>query len=124
VSPEWSVAAISRQGSLYDSLRTGLYETRPPALKMFDAKTENLLKMAEQSGREDLQEQADAVRVKVQKAWMDAVKRSSTVPTKWRSRSTPRRSCSHVGTNISNAAVVRAIRRLGVPHRRDRRGQE
>src|SRR6185503_13140278 len=32
-SPEWAAAAIARQGSLYDSLRTGLYETRPPALR-------------------------------------------------------------------------------------------
>ena len=42
VSPEWTTAAIARQGSLYDSLRTGLYNTRPPELKMFDAKTEAL----------------------------------------------------------------------------------
>ncbi len=28
VSPEWTTAAIARQGSLYDSLRTGLYNTR------------------------------------------------------------------------------------------------
>src|SRR5262249_58479697 len=37
-APEWAAAAIARQGSLYDSLRTGLYETRPPALVMFDKK--------------------------------------------------------------------------------------
>src|SRR5262249_7517484 len=38
-APEWAAAAIARQGSLYDSLRTGLYETRPPALIMFDKNT-------------------------------------------------------------------------------------
>jgi hypothetical protein len=30
VSPEWTIAAVSRQGSLYDSLRTGLYNVRRP----------------------------------------------------------------------------------------------
>src|SRR6185503_16350940 len=39
-SPEWATAAISRQGSLYDSMRTGLYNTRAPQLKLVDAKTE------------------------------------------------------------------------------------
>ncbi len=72
VSPEWSTVAIARQGTVYDSLRTGLYNTRPPNLVMFDKKTEALLKKAENSDNPDLQEKADAVRVKVQKAWRDA----------------------------------------------------
>jgi len=69
VSPEWTIAAVSRQGSLYDSMRTGLYNVRPPALKMFDAKTEALLKRAENSDDPDLQAKADDVRVKVQEGW-------------------------------------------------------
>jgi hypothetical protein len=71
VSPEWTTAAIARQGSLYDSLRTGLYNTRAPQLKIFDAKTEAILKKAESSDNPDLQEKADALRVKVQNAWRD-----------------------------------------------------
>lgn len=71
VSPEWTTAAIARQGSLYDSLRTGLYNTRAPQLKIFDAKTEAVLKRAETSDNPDLQEKADALRVKVQNAWRD-----------------------------------------------------
>ncbi len=71
VSPEWTTAAIARQGSLYDSLRTGLYNTREPQLKIFDAKTEAILKKAENSDNPDLQEKADALRVKVQGAWRD-----------------------------------------------------
>jgi hypothetical protein len=71
VSPEWTTAAIARQGSLYDSLRTGLYNTREPQLKIFDAKTEAILKRAENSDNPDLQEKADALRVKVQGAWRD-----------------------------------------------------
>jgi len=72
LSPKWTTVAIARQGSVYDSLRTGLYNTRPPELQLFDAKTERLLKRAEESGNLDLQEKADAVRVKVQQAWRDA----------------------------------------------------
>ena len=72
VSPEWTTVSIARQGTVYDSLRTGLYNTRPPELVMFDAKTEALLKKAEASDNPDLQEKADAVRIKVQTAWRDA----------------------------------------------------
>jgi hypothetical protein len=69
VSPDWAPVAIARQGSVYDSLRTGLYNTRPPELKMFSAKQEQALKKAEQSDNLDLQEKADAIRVSVQEAW-------------------------------------------------------
>ncbi len=71
VSPEWSTVAVARQGSLYDSLRTGLYNTRPPELKMFDAKSEAILRRAEQSDNLDLQEQADALRTKIRTTWRD-----------------------------------------------------
>lgn len=69
VSPEWTTVSFARQGSLYDSLRTGLYNARPPALKMFSAAQEAALKRAEQSDNLDLQEKADAIRVSVQQAW-------------------------------------------------------
>jgi hypothetical protein len=112
VSPEWTIAAISRQGSLYDSLRTGLYNVRPPALKMFDAKTEALLKRAENSDDPDLQAKADEVRVQVQTAWRQ--KRDQELD------SADRIMIDRYGTavtlarryNVSNPAVVRAIRRL------------
>jgi hypothetical protein len=48
-----------------------LYNTRAPQLKIFDAKTEAVLKKAENSDNPDLQEKADALRVKVQNAWRD-----------------------------------------------------
>lgn len=112
VSPEWTIAAISRQGSLYDSLRTGLYNVRPPALKMFDAKTEALLKRAENSDDPDLQAKADEVRVQVQEAWRK--KRDQELD------SADRVMIDRYATsvmlarryNVSNPAVVRAIRRL------------
>jgi hypothetical protein len=112
VSPEWTIAAISRQGSLYDSLRTGLYNVRPPALKMFDAKTEALLKRAENSDDPDLQAKADEARVRVQEAWRN--KRDQELD------SADRIMIDRYATsvtlakryNVSNPAVVRAIRRL------------
>jgi tetratricopeptide (TPR) repeat protein len=112
VSPEWTIAAISRQGSLYDSLRTGLYNVRPPALKMFDAKTESLLKRAENSDDPDLQAKADEARVRVQEAWRN--KRDQELD------SADRIMIDRYATsvtlakryNVSNPAVVRAIRRL------------
>jgi tetratricopeptide (TPR) repeat protein len=72
VSPEWSTVAIARQGTLYDSIRTGLYNVRSPELVMFDKKQEAMLKKAEESDNPDLQEKADAIRVKVSQAWRDA----------------------------------------------------
>lgn len=112
VSPEWTIAAISRQGSLYDSLRTGLYNVRPPALKMFDAKTEALLKRAENSDDADLQAKADEVRVSVQQAWRN--KRDQELD------SADKIMIDRYGTsivlakryNVSNPGVLRAIRRL------------
>ena len=112
LSPEWSTAAIARQGSLYDSLRTGLYNVRPPALKMFDAKTEALLKRAENSDDPDLQAKADEVRVQVQEAWRK--KRDQELD------SADKIMIDRYATsvmlakryNVSNPAVVRAIRRL------------
>jgi hypothetical protein len=71
-SPEWTAAALARQGTVWDSVRTGLYNTRPPELKMFDAKQEALLKRAENSDNPDLQARADEVRVTVQQQWRDA----------------------------------------------------
>ncbi|HEV8244743.1 MAG TPA: hypothetical protein VGP93_03210, partial [Polyangiaceae bacterium] len=112
LSPEWTVAALSRQGSLYDSLRTGLYNTRPPALKMFDQKQEAALKRAENSDNADLQEKADQIRVSVQTAWR--TKRDQELDSA-DSIMVDRYANSVVGGrryNVSGPPVVRAIRRL------------
>ena len=111
-SPDWATAAIARQGSLYDSLRTGLYDTRAPALKMFDKKTEALLTRAENSDSAELQDKADAVRVSVETAWRDARDRELD--------SADQVMVDRYGNaialarryNVSNPAVVRAIQRL------------
>ena len=75
-SRPWSVASRARQGSLYDSCRQGLYNARPPGLKLYTDKEEKLLKLAETSDREDLQEQADAIRQKRREDWRSARERS------------------------------------------------
>jgi hypothetical protein len=79
---------------------------------MFDKKTEAMLRRAEESDNLDLQEKADALRVKVETAWqeqrdrelegadqvmIDRYGRSVTMARKY---------------NVSNPAVVRAIQRL------------
>ena len=74
-SRPWSVAAKARQGSLYDSVRTGLYNARPPGLKLYSDKEEKLLKLAETSQRDDLQEAADALRQKRREDWRGARER-------------------------------------------------
>jgi tetratricopeptide (TPR) repeat protein len=112
LSQEWATVAIARQGSVYDSLRTGLYNTRPPELKMFTDAQERALRAAEESDNLDLQDKADEIRLSVQTAWRDkrdqeldsadqvAVDRYATAVILARRY------------NLSNAAVTRAIRRL------------
>jgi hypothetical protein len=68
-SLEWVPAAIARQGSLFDSLRTGLYNAVPPSIKYFTTTQETLLKQLENSGRQNLQDQADELRTQVKEGW-------------------------------------------------------
>ncbi|MCC6552712.1 MAG: hypothetical protein IT372_06775, partial [Polyangiaceae bacterium] len=77
-SRPWSVAARARQGSLYDSCRTGLYNARPPGLKLYTDKEEKLLKLAETSDRDDLIETADALRQNRREQWRAARERMLT----------------------------------------------
>lgn len=112
ISPTWTIVAKARQGSVYDSLRTGLYNTRPPELKMFSAAQEKALKAAEESDNPDLQEKADAIRVKIQQAWRDARDKELNSADEI---AVVRYSESVVLSrryNISKPEVVRAIRRL------------
>lgn len=69
VSPKWAAIAIARQGSVYDSLRTGLYNTRPPELKMFTPQQERSLRIAEESDNLDLVDKADEIRFQVRQGW-------------------------------------------------------
>ena len=68
-SVPWTVAARARQGSLYDSCRTGLFNAREPGLKLYSLQEERTLKQADESGRDDLAETADAFRQKRRLLW-------------------------------------------------------
>ena len=68
-SVPWSIAARARQGSLYDSCRTGLYNAREPGLKLYTPQEERTLKQADESGRDDLAEKADAFRQNRRMTW-------------------------------------------------------
>ncbi|HET9959384.1 MAG TPA: tetratricopeptide repeat protein [Polyangiaceae bacterium] len=112
LSPEWTAAALARQGTVWDSVRTGLYNTRPPELRMFDAKQEALLKRAESSDNPDLQARADEIRVSVQQGFRDAREKELAgadelmVDRYGKAIMVARR------YSVSNPAVTRAIRRL------------
>lgn len=69
VSQKWATIAIARQGSVYDSLRTGLFNTRPPELKMFTDQQEKSLRIAEESDNMELIDKADEIRAQVRDAW-------------------------------------------------------
>src|SRR5262249_49393520 len=56
-------------GSLYDSCRTGLFNARPPGLKLYTDKEEKLFKEAEKSGRDDLAEKVDAIQQNRRETW-------------------------------------------------------
>jgi hypothetical protein len=111
-SRPWSVAAKARQGSLYDSCRTGLYNARPPGLKLYSEKEEKLLKLAETSGREELQEQADALRQKRREEWRGARERSLEDADKAMVKFYTEAVVFGRAFKVRNAAVDTAIQRL------------
>jgi tetratricopeptide (TPR) repeat protein len=72
-SRPWAVAARARQGSLYDSCRTGLYFAEEPAVKLFDDKEEKLLKQLDDlcanQGSQQACDQYDAITAKRRTDW-------------------------------------------------------
>jgi outer membrane protein assembly factor BamD (BamD/ComL family) len=111
-SVEWTPAVIARQGALWDSLRTGLYNTVPPKLKYFTAQDEAKLKMLENSGRPELEEQAGQIRDAVRDGWRTRKEKELTGA----DTLMVRRYASSVALarryNIKNASTQRAIARL------------
>ncbi len=67
--PVWTIAALARQGSLWDSLRKGMVHAREPYIVLFDDHTLHLLAEADASGNAALVRKARAIRTKVRKAW-------------------------------------------------------
>jgi tetratricopeptide (TPR) repeat protein len=111
-SAEWATAAISRQGSLYDSMRTGLYNTRAPQLKLVDAKTEAILKRFENSDNPDDQDKADQIRQKVTEAWRAARERELGGADEAMIHFYAQSVALAKRYNVRNAAVNRANQRL------------
>ncbi len=111
-SRPWSVAAKARQGSLYDSCRTGLYNARPPGLKLYDPKEEKLLEIAEKSDRPDLQEKADEIRQRRREQWRAARERSLDDADKAMVKFYTEAVVFGRAFKVRNAAVDRAIQRL------------
>jgi len=111
-SQKWATIAIARQGSVYDSLRTGLYNTRPPQLKMFTAAQESLLRKAEQSENDELIDQADAFRTEIRNLW----RKNRDAQLEKSDRYLVERYSTAVALarryNLSDPALTRAIRRL------------
>jgi len=111
-SPEWATAAVSRQGSLYDSLRTGLYNTRPPQLKLADAQTEALLKRFEKSDNPDDQDKADQIRQRLTEGWRAAREREINSADEAMIHFYAQSVALAKRYNVRNAAVNRANQRL------------
>ena len=111
-SRPWSVAAKARQGSLYDGCRTGLYNARPPGLKLYSEKEEKLLKLAETSARDDLQEAADALRQKRREDWRAARERQLDDADKPMIKFYTEAVVYGRAFKVRNAAVDTAIQRL------------
>jgi hypothetical protein len=70
-SVEWVPAIIARQGTLFDTLRNGLYFIDNKTLKLFTPQQENILKQMENSGRDNLMDQAAELRTQKKELWRD-----------------------------------------------------
>mgnify|MGYP001077764809 CR=1 FL=1 len=66
-SLEWVPAAFARQGAIFDTLRSGLYNT--VKVKLFNAQGERLLNTMRNSGRDDLMNQADQLEDAAKDFW-------------------------------------------------------
>ncbi len=111
-SVEWVQAAIARKGSLYDSLRTGLYNTVAPALKYFTPQQERLLKTLENSGRDDLAQQADDLRSTVKEGWRSKKESELAAMDQIMVRNYVTAVVLARKYNVRNSSVARAINRL------------
>jgi len=111
-SQEWVPAAIARQGSVYDALRTGLYNAVPPAVHYFTAQQDALLKRLEGSGIPKLQDQADDLRTNVKEGW----RKKKEVELAGADQLMVKRYATAVAIarkyNIRNAQVTHAVERL------------
>ncbi len=114
VSPKWSTVAVARQGTIWDKLRTGLFNTREPELILFDAKQEKIINKALNSDDPDLLDLADRVRTQVEDAWRTRRDRELADADELMVTSYGNSIVLSRRFNISHPMVVQAIRRLAL----------
>jgi tetratricopeptide (TPR) repeat protein len=115
-SPRWAVAARARQGSLYDSCRTGLYNAREPGLKLFNDKEEAKLKtldqLCEQQGSDQACAGADTFRAKRRADWRQTREESLVAADKAMVAGYAQAIVWARAWKVRNDAVDKAVRRL------------
>ncbi|HEY1958478.1 MAG TPA: hypothetical protein VGH28_22830 [Polyangiaceae bacterium] len=111
-SLEWIPAVLERRGSLYDSLRTGLYYCGGSAFKLFTPQQETTLKQMRNSGRDDLVDLADDIEGKVKKGWRDKrdqeIDGADTIMIRYYAQA----AALQKAYNVRNTWTARAIARL------------
>ncbi len=110
-SLEYVPAALARQGSIYDTLRTGLYNTAT-TVKLFSPQQEQVLKQMENSNRDDLIDKADQIRAAVKDAWRTKREKELNAADEVMVRRYATSVALARQYNVRNPAVTRAIGRL------------
>jgi hypothetical protein len=111
-SLEFVPAALARRGSLYDTLRTGLYACAGSTFHLFSTEQENILKAMVNSGRDDLIDKADLIKGAVKDGWKykrgHEMQAADVVMARYYAQAV------HLARtyNVRNPAVTRAIARL------------
>ncbi len=109
-SLEWVPAAFARQGAIFDTLRTGLYNT--VKVKLFDANGERLLNTMRNSGRDDLMNKADELEDKAKDFWKGKKQQELDGADEIMVRRYATAVAYARKYNVKNAAITRAIGRL------------
>ena len=111
-SLEWVPTAIARQGAIYDTLRSGLYNMVLKNDELFTAKEKAFLKTLRDSGRPELEETADKIEDGKQDFWRQKKQQELDGA----DQVMVKRYASAVALarkyNVRNAALSRAVSRL------------
>jgi tetratricopeptide (TPR) repeat protein len=109
-SLEWVPAAFARQGAIFDTLRSGLYNT--VKVKLFSADQERVLNTMRNSGRDDLMNKADQLEDAAKDFW----KQKKQQELDGADEIMVRRYATSVAYarkfNVKNPAITKAIGRL------------
>ncbi len=109
-SQEWVPAALARQGSIWDTLRTGLYNATK--VKLFTPQVESILTKMENSGRPDLEDKAGAIRDAVRDGYRGRRDREIEAADTVMVRHYASAFAFAKKANVRNTQVEKAVRRL------------